>query len=197
MDQDFLDDLARGEVDDADRSLVGDEAHGIDLDQGAPAGRAGHVAGLGTAAAPVADIGLAADQDDIERRDADIPDPQDAAVGGIELGQAVGQIEGGIELRPVAGDGQAGGDLLLAAGRPGQGQGERAEGLDRAVGLDPEDLDAAVDVAQVDPPAVRGVDTLGYSTIILDARTSCHPAPANVIAAFAGLTGAQLHRVSG
>ena len=59
------------EVDDAHRPFAGDARRRVDPDLGAPSGRAGEVARRGPASAPVRNIGLASDQDDIVRGDAD------------------------------------------------------------------------------------------------------------------------------
>jgi len=55
-----------------------------DLD--ATAGRTGEVAGLGPAAAPVADVGFAGGDDDVEGGDADVERPQGLAGRDVDLG---------------------------------------------------------------------------------------------------------------
>ena len=58
--------------------------------------------GLGPAAAPVAHVGLVADEDDVEGRDAHVQRPQDLARRGVELEQAVGQVAADVEPPAVA-----------------------------------------------------------------------------------------------
>ena len=153
--QDFGRDLAIDQVDDRDRAFVGDVSDRIDSHQGAASGRASDAAGVGPATAPIADIGFSAGQDDIVRRGADIEDPELFSRVGVQFQQTIGQVQRHIEPPAIAGNGQAGWNVLFPTGQSGFGQRNRIKRGDLMAWSNSKDLDAAVDVGQENARAVR------------------------------------------
>jgi len=145
---------AGGQVNDRNRAFAGNEAHRVHAHQRPAPGRAGHAVGVRPPPAPVADIRLAAGQHDVVGRDADLPEPQYFAGVGLQLRQAVGEVERHVEPLAVAGHGQPGGNLRLAARRGAARQRDGEQAPHPAI-LFAKDLDAAVHIGQVDAFAVR------------------------------------------
>ena len=166
-DRDLAKDPAALEVDDRDRALVRGPRPRIDLDQRPLAGGAGDVSGNGPRPSPVRDVGPFSDENDVERERADVERPEKAAVGRVEFPQPVGEVEGDVDPLPVLGNGDPRRDLLFAPRGVRAGQGERFHRRDRSVRGDGEDLDAPVDVAEVDRPAVGGKGQPGEAQLAL------------------------------
>jgi len=164
-DHDLADRTLLVEMDHRDRALAGDVAHGIDSNAGAATCRAGEAVLVRDPAAPVAHIRLAADQNHVVRRNAHRPGPEHLTGVGVDLRQAIGQVQNHVQSLSVAGNRQAGRDFLLPPGGVGGRQADRRHRLDPAVGLDAEHLDVAVDVRQVDPRPVGAEHQAGVTQL--------------------------------
>ena len=109
--------------------------------------RAGHAARVGPAAAPVADINLVAGQHHVERRDADVPRPQNFAGRRVQFEQAVGKIAARRKFfcrrRETA---MPAGISFVRSGALAGGSAMENSGETLSVRLDAENLDVAVDV---------------------------------------------------
>ena len=79
--------------------------------------RAGQAVRVRPAPAPVADVNFIFAKHHIERRDADVPRPQNFSGRGVQFEQAVGKIARDVNFFAVARNGDAGGNFIRAARR--------------------------------------------------------------------------------
>ena len=165
--ENFGDDLVRREIDDGDGAFVRDVAHGIHADEGAASGGAGDAVGVGTASAPIAHVSLAAREHDVVRRDADFPEAEKFAGGGVVFAKAVGEIERDVEARAIGRDGEAGGDFVRAPDGIDRRQRDGEQGGDLVRPVHGEDLHAAVDVGEINARAVGREDEAGVANLPL------------------------------
>ena len=144
----------RAEVNHGHRALARDVPDRVHAHQRAVTGGAGEVLAVGATPAPVAHISLLAGKRHVVGREANFPEPQHAPARGLQLGQPVGQIERDVEALPVRGHGEPRRDFRLAVRRfrGRQRDGKQTDHLPRL--LDPENLDIAGHVRQVDAGAI-------------------------------------------
>ena len=93
--------LANSQVNDRNRTPRGDVPNRVHSHARAEPGGTGSVQPLGPPAAPIAHISLRARQRHVVGRNTNIPESQHVAVGGIQFGEPVGQIERDVEALPV------------------------------------------------------------------------------------------------
>ena len=141
------------------------EAHWVHADEHAAACGAGDVLAFGPPPAPVAHVSLLAGERHAVGLDANLPEPQHASTGGIQLGEPVGEIERDIEAPSVRGHGHAGWDFGAAPRRLSWRQRDRKQAHDLPRLLDSEDFDVAIHVRQVNAGAVGRKDQAGEAEL--------------------------------
>ena len=101
-DVDFAQDFASRQINHRDRSFIGDEAHRVNAHPRSSSGRTGHAVGFRPAPTPIAHIGPASRQHNIEGCHSDIEQANYVAVRRVEFGETVGQVQRRIKPFAVA-----------------------------------------------------------------------------------------------
>ena len=130
----------------------------------------GDTAGVWPAATPVAHVSLLPDEQHIVRRHADIPHSQHLPRRRIQLTEPVRQVESDVKALAIARDAQARRNLGLTIERVGGWQRQRAQAGDGAGFIDPENLDAAIDIGQVNLRSIGRKDQAGEAELPLFIR---------------------------
>ena len=136
--------------------------------------RAGQAVRVGPASAPVADINFVSAQHHVERRDADIPHPQNFSGRGVQFEQPVGKIPRDIKFFAVVGNCEAGGNFIRAARRVGRWQRDGIQRRNVVVAADGKDFHVAVDIGEIYPRAVRRKFQAGEAQLRLFVRAENH-----------------------
>src|SRR2546429_378787 len=78
-----------GQINYRDGAFVGDVAHWVHANASPVTHRAGYAIFVRPSSAPIADVGFVPSENNVERRDTDIPKPQNSAAFRVQFDQSV------------------------------------------------------------------------------------------------------------